>query len=221
MKRLTLAIVFLLLLFYSSAGATAIPVHQGDDLQTAINNAQPGDTLVLDAGAQFTGPITLPNKGNTTAYITSDGRVYGEENSLFYASGAPNSADYDVEADIVAAQTPANRAGIAGRITPAGDHYRVSYSIGNGQYELQRVVGGTMTLLQSASWNGMLDGGRDTVKLQMRGNSIKVFVDGVERMSVIDSDISEAGHAGISTGIYSNTSTWGLHIDNFSATNAP
>jgi hypothetical protein len=39
-----------------------IPVHAGDNLQTAINRAQPGDQIVLDAGATFTGPISLPNK---------------------------------------------------------------------------------------------------------------------------------------------------------------
>src|SRR5438552_1078616 len=41
---------------------SVVSVHAGDDLQAAINHAQPGDKLVLDAAATFTGPITLPNK---------------------------------------------------------------------------------------------------------------------------------------------------------------
>jgi hypothetical protein len=41
---------------------SVVSLHAGDDLQAAINSAQPGDTLILDAGATFTGPITLPNK---------------------------------------------------------------------------------------------------------------------------------------------------------------
>jgi hypothetical protein len=35
-------------------------VNAGDNLQAAINAAQPGDTLMLEAGATFSGPIVLP-----------------------------------------------------------------------------------------------------------------------------------------------------------------
>ncbi|HLJ97932.1 MAG TPA: hypothetical protein VKU02_32515, partial [Gemmataceae bacterium] len=41
---------------------SVVPVHAGDSLQAAIDHAQPGDTLILDAGATFSGPISLPNK---------------------------------------------------------------------------------------------------------------------------------------------------------------
>jgi PKD domain-containing protein len=40
------------------------------NLQTAINAAQLGDTLLLRAGETFTGNFTLPDKGAGTAYIT-------------------------------------------------------------------------------------------------------------------------------------------------------
>jgi hypothetical protein len=40
-----------------------LSVHAGDDLQSILDNiVVAGDTLVLDAGATFVGPITLPNK---------------------------------------------------------------------------------------------------------------------------------------------------------------
>ena len=45
-----------------SASARAITIPTGVDLQTYLNNAQPGDTLILPAGAVYTGNFTLPNK---------------------------------------------------------------------------------------------------------------------------------------------------------------
>jgi len=44
-------------------------VNAGGDLQAAINAAAPGDTILLQAGAVFTGNFYLPAKGGTS-YIT-------------------------------------------------------------------------------------------------------------------------------------------------------
>jgi hypothetical protein len=60
---------FGILLHTSAAAAATIPVRAGDNLQTAINAAQPGDTLLLDAGATFSGNFILPVKPGST-YIT-------------------------------------------------------------------------------------------------------------------------------------------------------
>jgi hypothetical protein len=59
----------------TSSTATAriktIALKAGDDLQKAINAAQAGDEIILQAGATFIGPFTLPNKpGGSSAYIT-------------------------------------------------------------------------------------------------------------------------------------------------------
>jgi hypothetical protein len=46
-------------------------VNAGDDLQHTLNNSQPGDTILLQAGATFTGNYVLPAKSSTaTAFIT-------------------------------------------------------------------------------------------------------------------------------------------------------
>jgi hypothetical protein len=53
----------------SAAAAATITVNAGGSLQDAINKAQPGDTILLQAGATFTGNFTLPAKSGAT-YIT-------------------------------------------------------------------------------------------------------------------------------------------------------
>ena len=53
----------------ATASAATITVNAGGNLQTAINTAQPGDTILLQAGAVFTGNFTLPAKSGTT-FIT-------------------------------------------------------------------------------------------------------------------------------------------------------
>jgi uncharacterized protein YjdB len=47
---------------YVPPNGRQIVVKAGDNLQAAINNAQPGDVLLLQPGAVFTGPFTLPKK---------------------------------------------------------------------------------------------------------------------------------------------------------------
>lgn len=57
---------------YSPPAGNVVTVNAGGNLQTAINNAQPGDTIVLQAGAVFNGAIHLPNKtGSGWIYIRS------------------------------------------------------------------------------------------------------------------------------------------------------
>src|SRR5215831_1901243 len=54
----------------SISRAATISVPQGGDLQAALLNAQPGDTIALAPGAVYAGNFVLPNKGGGTAIIT-------------------------------------------------------------------------------------------------------------------------------------------------------
>src|SRR5882757_1894854 len=53
----------------SISTASTISVAAGGDLQAALNNAQPGDTISLARGAVFTGSYTLPQKGGSSLII--------------------------------------------------------------------------------------------------------------------------------------------------------
>jgi cellulose synthase/poly-beta-1,6-N-acetylglucosamine synthase-like glycosyltransferase len=58
--------------FPSQKGHT-IAVPRGGDFQSALNQAQPGDTITLEAGATYRGPFVLPNKpGNGWIVIRTD-----------------------------------------------------------------------------------------------------------------------------------------------------
>ena len=53
----------------STAGGSTISVGPGQDLQAAIYNARPGDTILLTPGAVYEGGLILPAKGGSD-YIT-------------------------------------------------------------------------------------------------------------------------------------------------------
>ena len=67
--RYVLHVCLCLLVSVAGANAATLTVNAGGDLQAAINAARPGDTILVAAGAVFTGEYTLPAKGGT-AYIT-------------------------------------------------------------------------------------------------------------------------------------------------------
>lgn len=52
---------------YPSVSGKTWVVNAGDNLQNALNNAQRGDEIVIQAGATFTGNFTLPAKSGTAA----------------------------------------------------------------------------------------------------------------------------------------------------------
>jgi hypothetical protein len=64
----TLCAIALLAAATSARGAT-ITVPAGGSLQQALNAAQPGDVILLQAGATYTGNFTLPVKGGATEIV--------------------------------------------------------------------------------------------------------------------------------------------------------
>jgi hypothetical protein len=54
---------------YAAPGGATLTVASGGNLQAALDKAQLGDTIVLEAGATFAGPFKLPNKTTGSGWI--------------------------------------------------------------------------------------------------------------------------------------------------------
>ena len=63
--RAMLAVTWILL-WTASAEAATVRVAAGGDLQAALNAAQPGDVILLDAGAEYVGNFVLPVTGGAS-----------------------------------------------------------------------------------------------------------------------------------------------------------
>ncbi|HEU0253899.1 MAG TPA: right-handed parallel beta-helix repeat-containing protein, partial [Pyrinomonadaceae bacterium] len=57
------------------ASAATITVPAGGSLQSAINAAQPGDTIILQAGVTYAGDFSLPNKSGTNFITIQSSRI--------------------------------------------------------------------------------------------------------------------------------------------------
>ena len=75
-KLLNVVKHFLILITCATAtlGAT-LAVPAGGDLQNAINNAAPGDTIIVEAGATYEGPFVLPNKSGDAEITIQSSRA--------------------------------------------------------------------------------------------------------------------------------------------------
>src|SRR5436189_4182928 len=129
---------------YSPPSGNTIVVNAGGNLQTAINNAVPGDTIVLQAGATFTGPFTLPNKtsGSGWIYIRSSAYVSlpppGTRVSIADAANMPKIAGTAAGTNAIRTNAQAHNYRFVGiEIGPAaGQFVSTLVAIGSGETSL-------------------------------------------------------------------------------------
>jgi lysophospholipase L1-like esterase len=183
---------------FTDTAGTLLPAHTGETGATWTQHAN------------WTG----------VASISSANRLYyssaGNTVAVYYASGTPASADYDVQATIRRLSSVSQEIGVMGRAaTAANDWYWARYSHANGRWELWVGLSMAGTYTQALS-----DDTDYVLKLEMRGTAIKVYVDGVERISITDSTYTSAGRAAVFFGATSSGDTTGYHLDSFSATDA-
>lgn len=141
----------------------------------------------------------------------------------YYSDFIPASPDYDVEMDVVLlSQEPFNRAGVVGRMDTSevtGYEAWMDLSPESETIELRKWVNGSMTVLDSATPEPWVDNDVRRIKLEMRGTSIRMLVNGIEVCSAVDSDIVAIGRAGFTQDCAAGSTTH-VHYDNWTVRDA-
>jgi hypothetical protein len=179
--------------FVAPTGKT-ISVKSGDNLQAAIDAAQPGDVISLQAGATFTGNFTLPNKSGS-GWITIETSAIG---SLPASGTRVSPSNASAMPKIVTTNSTAALA------TEAGAHnYRivgVEFAL-NGSMTYGLVALGDASSAQSSLYQVPHDLILDRVYIH--GSSSNTVRRGVALNSastgIIDSYISDIHEAGADT----------------------
>lgn len=162
---------------------------------------------------------TAHTASGATIVLTSNRAGDGGNNAIYYASGLPATADYDVESLIYFVTNTASAHFICGRMdTTANTFYGMRWNQGTTAWQLYKRIAGTFTQLGSDYTDAVATGNTRTAKLQLRGTTITAFIDGTSRISVTDSAITAAGRVGFRGN--GALSTSGGHNDWLTGTNA-
>lgn len=158
---------------FTEASDTNLENHTGETGASWTKAPSETDTLVVDSGSNI---------------LTGSG--------LYYASGTPAGAEYDVEATIFTGATGVRGTEIYARGSDSAEtYYRARHAGHDDEFQLDKCVNGTLTSL--GTWTLVADNSEHTLKLEVRDATKKVYVDGVERISSTDNDITDAGLVGV------------------------
>ena len=179
---------------FSPPSGNTITVNSGGNLQAALNNAQLGDTIVLQAGATFTGPFTLPNK------TTGNGWIYVQSSALA-SLPAPGTRVTPANAVNMPKITVPDFAGSAVQTSSGAHHFRfvgIEFKPVAGKFVFSLIdIGGATSVLANMPTDITIDRcyvhGDPTV-----GGRRGVAMNGA-RVAVIDSYVSDFKEVGADT----------------------
>ncbi|HLL65166.1 MAG TPA: LamG domain-containing protein, partial [Micromonosporaceae bacterium] len=181
----------------------------------------PAGTVLSNHTSQTGTTWTRKASDTITAVITPSGMVRrnGLGDITYYSSAVPTSADYLVEADLrYQTYLGSDIAGVVGRLDPAGAGSGTFYTAGydGTNWRLWKKVSGSTSGIGGTGYTQALAlGSTYRVGLDMRGSTIRLLVDGITRVTVVDASITAAGRAAIQWSNFSNaaTDTNGMLLD--------
>lgn len=157
------------------------------------------------------------DQGGGCRFFIFQNRTHCGVVGAIYNDVAPASADYDVECDYTVFSQTGSQA-IAGRMDTSNATYYYTYYASSQAIVLVKNVAGTLTTI--GSWGVFIPNGTTgKLRLSMAGTTIKVFWEGVERISVSDASIAGPGRAGVRSGSANDAGTE-KHIDNLVVTDS-
>jgi len=198
-KILIFTMLFSIVSLAQIAGAT---IYIQDTFKAAN-----GTLLVNHTSDSGTSWAILYGSSTTTIDASNDG-VYSTTDSNMYNKGSIPTADYMVQATILAGKySPADNLCITGRVNPGAGHRYAAiyngagwglYAIENEETQIGIPVGGSTAASVPAT---LTPGQTYVIQLRMQGTAISMYVNGVLVLSATSSisDISAAGYAGLET----------------------
>lgn len=172
-----------------------------------------------ETGATWT-KHTLSDVGSAGVVTANRARSSGAGDlaGFWYSSGVPQSPDYDVVAIVRRLTTFATVAAVLGRFdTAALTGYRFSANNYGSAWILTKFVAGVQTDM-GGTYTGDFALTTDyTMKLEMRGSTINCYVNGILRITTVDSAVTATGRAGIELQDSGAAGTDGWQIDSISA----
>ena len=172
----------------------------------------------LTAHSADTGPAWSehPNTSNNAAEIQSNKLVSQNSSaSIYYSAFDPATANYGVQVDATYQSANGHTFFLGCRLsTSANNQYRAYYS--SGSWRLQALWNNAANASELGTWAQTLTSGQTyTVKIVCSGSTIKLFIDGVERVSATDSNVTAKGRPGLSVNGATSSSTTGWQLDNY------
>lgn len=187
---------------FTDSSGTLLTAHTADTGQAYSNNtSEPGASVITAEGR------LRPNAANT---VTSP--------RVTTALSGPNQF---LEADIW-------RIGVPGGVSEAGVWLRVGSGAAQTGYlfrwnysadcwEIWSAVAGTFTLLRA--WYDpfpMATGAKKRIRAEVFGNRLRLYVDGVLRISLVDRQVTATGFLGLRMHGSTTSDANGIHMDNVS-----
>lgn len=183
------------------------------------------DTAITGRTPDVGGAWTQPTGFTQELLISNANRLRqggngGSSTRVYYANTAPGTPDYDVVSDVIQISSTNRILGPAGRIQAAdGQCYAALYSTTSGTIALVLFASTTSNSTLASYTTTLSLNTTYSLKLEMRGSAIKVYLDGVQIISVTNSTVASAGFAGVASTNTSNSgsNTNGTHLDNWVA----
>jgi pectate lyase len=136
---------------------------------------------------------------NGTWSVVKDGSTYvyyqSSTNEGRASAGNQTWTNYSVEAKVkVDNWNGSNRAYVAGRYKDGNNFYAASlYNSSGGTIEIRKKVNGSTTTIASKTNFGLSAGTWYTIKLELNGSTINMYVNGTLQLTATDSSITSGG----------------------------